>query len=70
MKFSKLIIIIGVILTVIFTAAVLYVFLKTSNEPSVLVGAWFAFITSEFFMLSKIKRDEIKKKRRDESGEN
>lgn len=61
MGFSKLIVLAVVILNVIFTAAVLYVFLKVGSEPTILVGAWFAFTTGELWLLSKIKRDEIKK---------
>ena len=62
MKFSKFIVAAVIILNIIFTAAVLYVFLKTSSEPVVLVGAWFGFTTGELWMLSSIKKSEVKSK--------
>lgn len=61
MDFSKLIIIAVIAMNVIFTAAVLYVFLKVQSEPTILVGSWFAFTTGELWMLSKIKRDKVKR---------
>lgn len=59
--FSKLIITLVVLMNIIFTSAVLYVFLKTASEPVALVGAWFAFTTGELWMLSSIKREKVKK---------
>ncbi len=60
-KFSKRIVSLVIFLNVIFTAAVLYVFLRTGNEPMALVGAWFAFTTGELWMLSSIKKKEVNK---------
>ena len=60
-EFSKLIISLVVVMNIIFTVAVLYVFLKTSSEPVALVGAWFAFTTGELWMLSSIKKEKVKK---------
>ena len=48
-------------MNIIFTSAVLYVFLKTASEPVALVGAWFAFTTGELWMLSSIKKEKVKK---------
>lgn len=59
--FSKFIISLVVVMNIIFTVAVLYVFLKTSSEPVALVGAWFAFTTGELWMLSSIKKEKVKK---------
>lgn len=59
--FSKWIIVLVVLMNIIFTSAVLYVFLKTSSEPVALVGAWFAFTTGELWMLSSIKKEKVKK---------
>ena len=59
--FSKLIISLVVVMNIMFTVAVLYVFLKTSSEPVALVGAWFAFTTGELWMLSSIKKEKVKK---------
>ena len=60
-RFSKLIISLVVVMNIIFTSAVLYVFLKTASEPVALVGAWFAFTTGELWMLSSIKKEKVKK---------
>lgn len=57
-KFSKLIVTLVVILNILFTSVILYVFLRTGNEPAVLVGCWFAFTTGELFFLAKIKTSE------------
>ena len=49
-----------IFLNMVFAAAVLYVFLKTSAEPTSLVVAWFAFTTGELWALSSIKKTESK----------
>ena len=54
-KFSKLIVALVIFLNICFAIGVLYVFLKTSNEPGVLVGSWFAFTTGELWLLADIK---------------
>ena len=58
MQFSKFVVTLIVALTVLFTVAVLYIFLTVGSEPVVLIGAWFAFVTSELFFLMAIKRGE------------
>lgn len=59
--FSK-IIVSGVILAnVVFTAAVLWVFLRTTAEPTTLITAWFSFTTIEVWSLSRIKISKTKK---------
>ena len=60
MKYSKLIVASIIAMNAIFAVAILYVFLKTSSEPGVLVGAWFAWTTGELWALSKIKCNEGK----------
>lgn len=59
-KFSKRIVSLVIFLNVVFTIAVLYVFLKVGSEPMALIGAWFAFTTGELWMLSSIKKKEAK----------
>ena len=59
MRFSKLIVSLIILLNVLFTVGVLYVFLRVGNEPSILIGAWFGFTTGELWMLSSIKKKEI-----------
>lgn len=55
MCYSKIIVACIIALNAVFTAAVLAVFWHTSAEPTVLVGAWFAFTTGELWALAKIK---------------
>lgn len=59
-KYSKKIVAVVIALNVAFAAAVLYVFLRTGAEPTTLVAAWFAFTTGELWLLSGIKKTEIK----------
>jgi len=61
-KFSKAIVAAVVLLNTIFTAAVLYVFLKVGTEPVTLIGCWFAFTTGELWMLSSIKKTKVNKR--------
>ena len=58
--FSKLIVTAVIALNVIFTIAVLVVFLKTSTEPSSLIVAWFSFTTVELWSLAGIKKAKKK----------
>jgi len=60
-NFSKFIVTLVIALNIVFTAAVLYVFLRVGNEPSVLISAWFGFTTGELWMLSSIKKHKIVK---------
>lgn len=67
--FSKAIIALIVIMNTAFTVAVLLVFLKTSQEPVALIGAWFGFTTGELWLTSKIKRDKLKEAKKDEQNQ-
>lgn len=60
-KFSKAIVALVILMNIVFTAAVLYVFFKVGSEPTALVGAWFMFTTGELWMLSSIKKAKVKK---------
>ena len=60
--FSKLVITGVVIANVLFTIAVLKVFVKTSTEPQVLITSWFAFTTVEVWSLASIKKAKQKSK--------
>ena len=57
--FSKLVVAAVVLLNTGFTAAVLYVFLRTGSEPTALIAAWFAFTTGELWMLSTITKTKV-----------
>lgn len=59
--FSKIIVVLVILLNVLFTVAVLAVFLKTSMEPSSLIVAWFSFTTVELWSLAGIKKAKEKK---------
>lgn len=49
-----------ILLNIAFTLAVFYVFLRVGNEPTVLVGCWFAFTTGELWLLATIKKTRLK----------
>jgi hypothetical protein len=55
------------LLNVTFTGAVLYTFLRVGREPTALIAAFFAFTTTELWMLAGLKKREIaaKEKRPD-----
>ena len=60
MKYSKFIVALVILLNVLFTAAVLYIFLRIGTEPTSLIAAWFAFTTGELWMLATITKHKIK----------
>lgn len=60
MEFSKFIVTAIVLLNTFFTVGVLYVFLRVGSEPTILIGAWFAFTTGELWLLSGIKKTKVK----------
>ena len=57
-KFSKLVVISVILLNIVFTVAVFYVFCRVGSEPTALVAAWFGFTTAELWALAKIKTSE------------
>lgn len=60
-NFSKFIVVFVIAVNIIFTVAVLWVFLKTSAEPTTLIGSWFAFTTVELWQLAKIKTKKVER---------
>ena len=60
-EFSKKVIFTVIVLNILFTIAILYVFCRTGNEPTTLVASFFGFTTVEMWNLSKIKREKIRK---------
>jgi hypothetical protein len=64
-KFSKLVVSLVLLLNIIFTVAVFYMFWHVGHEPSALIVAWFGFTTGELWALSKIKQKEVER-----NGEN
>lgn len=59
-RFSKRIISFIIVLNLLFTLSILYIFLKTGNEPMTLIGSFFGFTTIELWNLAKIKQQKIK----------
>ena len=55
-RFSKKIVCFVIGANVLFSAAVLFVFLKTAVEPTGLVASWFAFTTAELWSLAGITK--------------
>jgi hypothetical protein len=47
----------------------LYAFIKTSAEPTGLIAAWFSFSTGELWMLSGIKKTELKNSQNNNSDQ-
>jgi hypothetical protein len=60
MRYSKWIVALVILLNALFTGAVLYLFLRTGSEPTVLIGCWFAFTTGELWLLSGITREKVR----------
>ena len=58
--FSKALVVGIIFANIVFTVAVLWVFLRTGSEPQVLIGAWFAFTAGELWLLAGIKREKIR----------
>ena len=59
--FSKFVVVGIITINVIFTAAVLAIFLRTATEPSSLIVAWFSFTTVELWSLAGIKKAKEKR---------
>jgi hypothetical protein len=66
-NFGKVIVSMVIILNIVFTGVVLYVFYKVKSEPTVLITAWFAFTTGELWMLASIKKAKVKGSKKDEN---
>ena len=58
-NFSKFIITLVILLNIVFTSVVLYIFLEVGNEPTTLIGAFFAFTTGELWLLASIKKKKV-----------
>jgi len=65
MKFSKAIVVLVILLNIVFTGTVLFIFLRVGAEPTTLIGAWFGFTTIELWALAGIKKREIDVERRE-----
>ena len=65
MKFSKAIVVLVILLNIVFTGTVLFIFYRVGAEPTALISAWFAFTTIELWALAGIKKREIDVERRE-----
>jgi len=57
---SKILVPIIILLNLIFTAFILWIFYKTQTEPVELIRCWFAFTTGELWFLATIKKAKVK----------
>ena len=62
-QYSKFIVFLIILLNVIFAFTTLFVFLRTSTEPTTLIVSWFAFTTGELWLLSGITKSKNKIKK-------
>lgn len=58
-QYSKALVSLILLLNIIFTIAVFFVFSKTGSEPSTLIATWFSFTTVELWSLARIKKKKI-----------
>lgn len=59
-NFSKKIVIFVIFMNIVFTLAILYVFVRVGSEPMTLVASFFAFTTVELWSLASIKKVKTK----------
>lgn len=59
-RFSKKIVALIITANILFTGAVLYIFLRTGSEPSTLIVSWFGFTTGELVALAGLRHSENK----------
>jgi hypothetical protein len=57
---SKILVPLIIILNIIFTAVILWIFYKTHTEPTTLITCWFGFTTGELWLLATIKKVKVK----------
>ena len=69
-QFSKIIVTTVLILNVIFTITVLFVFWHTGTEPTSLIVSWYGFTTGELSLVGFIKKQKIKGETKNEYESN
>ncbi len=60
-EYSKIIVLLIIVLVVAFSKIVLDIFRETGVEPSTLIVAFFGFATGELMLMAAIKRKKIDK---------
>lgn len=58
--YSKFIVSLVILLNILFTLSILYLFWLKGQEPRFLIGAWFTFTTGELWMLATIRNTKTK----------
>lgn len=66
--YGKIIVCLVIFLNVIFTSAILYIFLKTQCEPTTTITCFFGFTTGELWLLKDIHKKKKKKGNGEENG--
>lgn len=69
MDYSKILIALLLIFTILFVGINLFIFYKTGLESSVMIGAYFGFITTELGFLASIKKNKINSSCTNTTGE-
>lgn len=59
MRFSKWLVVLCVLLALAFTGIVLYLMANGMEEPGVLIGSFFGFITGELWALATIRKKKV-----------
>lgn len=60
-SFSKIVVILVIVLNMVFTSAMIYVYLQTGTEPSTLITCWYGFTTGELLALAGVKISKVRK---------
>lgn len=63
-NFSKLIVILVVLLNTAYVVAALAILAIKGYEPTILTGAWFGFTTGELWLLANLKKAKVNKEER------
>ncbi|MDU5080212.1 hypothetical protein [uncultured Tissierella sp.] len=70
LQFNKKIVMIIVVMNILFTATIVFLYYKTGSEPSTLIERWFKFTGTELVALAGIKSfDTIKEIIKEWKGE-
>ncbi len=70
MKFSKIIVFMIVLTVIAYTGINLWFFYNTGIEPTVLTGAFFAFMGGEVWALATIRKKEVEAGKEEKCYEN
>ena len=62
-RFSSIVVLLVIVLNIWFAREVIELIRDVSIEPTVLIGAWFAFTTGELWCLKDIKKKKIDKEK-------